>query len=94
MIGLVFIDNVLGGAAPFLVVLGAIGGFLIVPMNALLQHRGHNLMGAGPLDRCAELQRAGLHPGPGRLLRGHDAASACRPSAPSPSSALMVAGAM
>jgi MFS transporter, LPLT family, lysophospholipid transporter len=34
-------------AAPFLVVLGAIGGFLVVPMNALLQHRGHNLMGAG-----------------------------------------------
>jgi len=34
-------------AAPFLVILGAIGGFLVVPMNALLQHRGHNLMGAG-----------------------------------------------
>ena len=34
-------------AAPFLVVLGGIGGFLVVPMNALLQHRGHNLMGAG-----------------------------------------------
>jgi len=34
-------------AAPFLVMLGAAGGFLVVPMNALLQHRGHNLMGAG-----------------------------------------------
>jgi MFS family permease len=34
-------------AAPFLVVMGALCGFLIVPMNALLQHRGHNLMGAG-----------------------------------------------
>jgi MFS transporter, LPLT family, lysophospholipid transporter len=34
-------------AAPFLIVLGAIGGYLVVPMNALLQHRGHNLMGAG-----------------------------------------------
>ncbi|WPB56834.1 lysophospholipid transporter LplT [Xylophilus sp. GOD-11R] len=34
-------------AAPFLIVLGGIGGFLVVPMNALLQHRGHNLMGAG-----------------------------------------------
>ncbi|HRZ60725.1 MAG TPA: lysophospholipid transporter LplT, partial [Rubrivivax sp.] len=22
-------------------------GYLVVPMNALLQHRGHNLMGAG-----------------------------------------------
>jgi LPLT family lysophospholipid transporter-like MFS transporter len=34
-------------AAPFLVLLGAFGGFMVVPMNALLQHRGHNLMGAG-----------------------------------------------
>ncbi|HWK82692.1 MAG TPA: lysophospholipid transporter LplT, partial [Caldimonas sp.] len=34
-------------AAPFLVLLGAIGGYLVVPMNALLQHRGANLMGAG-----------------------------------------------
>ncbi len=37
----------LGVAIPFLILLGAIGGFLVVPMNALLQHRGHNLMGAG-----------------------------------------------
>jgi LPLT family lysophospholipid transporter-like MFS transporter len=34
-------------AAPFLILLGALGGFLVVPMNALLQHRGHSLMGAG-----------------------------------------------
>ena len=34
-------------AAPFLVLLGAIGGYLVVPMNALLQHRGANLMGSG-----------------------------------------------
>ena len=34
-------------AAPFLIVLGAIGGYVVVPMNALLQHRGHNLMGSG-----------------------------------------------
>ena len=34
-------------AVPFLIVLGALGGFIVVPMNALLQHRGHNLMGAG-----------------------------------------------
>ncbi len=34
-------------AIPFLVMLGGFGGFLAVPMNALLQHRGHNLMGAG-----------------------------------------------
>ncbi len=34
-------------AVPFLILLGAAGGYLVVPMNALLQHRGHNLMGAG-----------------------------------------------
>ncbi len=34
-------------AVPFLILLGMAGGFLVVPMNALLQHRGHNLMGAG-----------------------------------------------
>jgi hypothetical protein len=46
VIGLNFIHNV-WAAAPFLVLLGAIGGYMVVPMNALLQHRGHNLMGAG-----------------------------------------------
>jgi MFS family permease len=46
VIGLIFIGNV-WVAAPFLVLLGALGGFMVVPMNALLQHRGHNLMGAG-----------------------------------------------
>jgi len=43
---LIFISNV-WVAAPFLILLGALGGFLVVPMNALLQHRGHNLMGSG-----------------------------------------------
>jgi LPLT family lysophospholipid transporter-like MFS transporter len=46
VIGMNFIDNV-WVAAPFLMLLGGLGGFLVVPMNALLQHRGHNLMGAG-----------------------------------------------
>jgi MFS transporter, LPLT family, lysophospholipid transporter len=46
MIGLNVITNV-WVAAPFLILLGAVGGFLVVPMNALLQHRGANLMGAG-----------------------------------------------
>ncbi len=46
VIGMNFIDNV-WVAAPFLVLLGGIGGFMVVPMNALLQHRGHNLMGSG-----------------------------------------------
>jgi len=46
VIAMNFISNV-WIAAPFLILLGAIGGYLVVPMNALLQHRGHNLMGAG-----------------------------------------------
>ncbi len=46
LVGMVFIDK-LWVAIPFLILLGGISGFLIVPMNALLQHRGHNLMGAG-----------------------------------------------
>ncbi|HEY8356746.1 MAG TPA: lysophospholipid transporter LplT, partial [Ramlibacter sp.] len=43
---MIFIDNV-WVAVPFLIMMGALVGFLVVPMNALLQHRGHNLMGAG-----------------------------------------------
>jgi len=46
VIGLNVITNV-WVAAPFLIMLGAVGGYLVVPMNALLQHRGANLMGAG-----------------------------------------------
>ncbi len=46
MIGLVFIRSY-ASAVPFLIIMGAVCGYLIVPMNALLQHRGHNLMGAG-----------------------------------------------
>jgi len=46
VIAMNFIHNV-SLAAPFLILLGGIGGYLVVPMNALLQHRGHNLMGAG-----------------------------------------------
>ncbi|CAN7433617.1 lysophospholipid transporter LplT [Pseudoduganella sp. LjRoot289] len=34
-------------AYPLLILIGAIGGFFVVPMNALLQHRGHVLMSAG-----------------------------------------------
>lgn len=37
----------LGLALPAMVLVGAVGGAMVVPMNALLQHRGHNLMGAG-----------------------------------------------
>src|SRR5258706_2277614 len=34
-------------AAVLLVLIGALAGFFVVPMNALLQHRGHHLVGAG-----------------------------------------------
>ena len=34
-------------ATILLIVIGAMGGYFVVPMNALLQHRGHLLMGAG-----------------------------------------------
>ena len=47
---LIILMNFIGNlwvAIPFLILLGGLGGFLVVPMNALLQHRGHNLMGAG-----------------------------------------------
>ncbi len=30
-----------------MIVIGGCAGFFVVPMNALLQHRGHVLMGAG-----------------------------------------------
>jgi len=34
-------------AAILLFFIGALGGFFVVPLNALLQHRGHKLIGAG-----------------------------------------------
>jgi MFS transporter, LPLT family, lysophospholipid transporter len=34
-------------AMPLLIIVGILSGFFVVPMNALLQHRGHILMGAG-----------------------------------------------
>ena len=34
-------------ATPLLILVGIFSGFFVVPMNALLQHRGHILMGAG-----------------------------------------------
>jgi MFS transporter, LPLT family, lysophospholipid transporter len=46
MFGLNFINSI-WVAIPFLILLGGLAGYLVVPMNALLQHRGHNLMGAG-----------------------------------------------
>jgi MFS family permease len=46
VIGMIFVREV-WIAVPLLVAIGALAGFFVVPMNALLQHRGHHLMGAG-----------------------------------------------
>ncbi len=46
VIGMIFVHDV-KIAMPLMVLIGALAGFFVVPMNALLQHRGHNLMGAG-----------------------------------------------
>jgi hypothetical protein len=46
VIVMIFVRNVVV-AIPLMVLIGALAGFFVVPMNALLQHRGHILMGAG-----------------------------------------------
>lgn len=46
VIGMIFVGT-LPVALAMMVVVGAMAGFFVVPMNALLQHRGHVLMGAG-----------------------------------------------
>ena len=46
VIAMIFARNVIV-AIPLMVLIGALAGFFVVPMNALLQHRGHILMGAG-----------------------------------------------
>jgi MFS family permease len=43
---MVLVRNV-GLAVPLIILIGMLAGFFVVPMNALLQHRGHILMGAG-----------------------------------------------
>jgi len=43
---MIFVSNVTL-AMVLMVVIGVCAGFFVVPMNALLQHRGHVLMGAG-----------------------------------------------
>ncbi|WP_026354667.1 lysophospholipid transporter LplT [Massilia niastensis] len=44
--GMVFVKSV-NLAYPLLALIGFLSGFFVVPMNALLQHRGHVLMSAG-----------------------------------------------
>ena len=39
--------NTLWIAVPLLILIGMMSGFFVVPMNALLQHRGHVLLSAG-----------------------------------------------
>jgi len=45
-VGLIFVRDVYLAMA-MMTLVGALAGFFVVPMNALLQHRGHILMGAG-----------------------------------------------
>jgi MFS transporter, LPLT family, lysophospholipid transporter len=45
-IGMIFVRDIYVAMAMMLLI-GALAGFFVVPMNALLQHRGHILMGAG-----------------------------------------------
>ena len=43
---MIFVRNVTV-AIPLMVLIGGLAGFFVVPMNALLQYRGHILMGSG-----------------------------------------------
>jgi LPLT family lysophospholipid transporter-like MFS transporter len=45
-IALIWVENLMP-ALVLLTLIGVLAGFFVVPMNALLQHRGHLLMGAG-----------------------------------------------
>jgi len=46
-LGATTITWAMGVAAALMVVVGALAGYFVVPMNALLQHRGHVLLSAG-----------------------------------------------
>ncbi|HEX6692579.1 MAG TPA: lysophospholipid transporter LplT [Burkholderiales bacterium] len=46
VIAMIFVQHV-WLAVVLMVLIGALAGFFVVPMNALLQHRGHHLVGAG-----------------------------------------------
>jgi hypothetical protein len=46
-IGPLFAPLYILGAYPLMILLGALSGFFIVPMNAILQHRGATLLSAG-----------------------------------------------
>jgi LPLT family lysophospholipid transporter-like MFS transporter len=65
VIAMNFIENA-WVAAPFLILMGALGGRADERLAAAPRPQPD---GRGPLDRRPELQRAGLHPRPGRLLQ-------------------------
>ncbi|QBC44282.1 lysophospholipid transporter LplT [Iodobacter fluviatilis] len=46
VIGMLFVHNT-WLAAFLMFIVGCLSGFFVVPLNAMLQHRGHTLMGAG-----------------------------------------------
>jgi hypothetical protein len=46
VIAMIFVKQV-WLAVSLMVLIGGLAGFFVVPMNALLQHRGHHLVGAG-----------------------------------------------
>lgn len=46
VVGMTFVHNT-AIAYPLLIIIGVLSGLFVVPMNALLQHRGHVLMSAG-----------------------------------------------
>jgi LPLT family lysophospholipid transporter-like MFS transporter len=46
IIGMVYVQ-ILETSVVLMTAIGALAGFFVVPMNAMLQHRGHVLMGAG-----------------------------------------------
>jgi LPLT family lysophospholipid transporter-like MFS transporter len=46
VMGMILVKSVIL-AYPLLILIGVLSGFFVVPMNALLQHRGHVLMSAG-----------------------------------------------
>ncbi len=46
VMGMTFVNSI-WLAYPLLILIGVLAGFFVVPMNALLQHRGHVLLSAG-----------------------------------------------
>jgi LPLT family lysophospholipid transporter-like MFS transporter len=57
LVPVVAVVDTLAVALPLLALVGAVGGVLVVPLNALLQHRGHQLLSAGrsiAVQGCSE----------------------------------------